>query len=391
MGLSATPPVSASTRATVPFSGWALYLTIDLDRACPGLLAATFRFGVQRRQAFFLVLAAVQEHGIDKIGSRLRHPELAPEFRDLEDMALLGRAVVLLRRPRDLVRAVFGRSPDGLLGALARFGPDPIGEADTYIELARLFFSSDPADRRRAKVVGQIDGSLVGAHFRIVSLLDPALLHPAMVKLLRDEEQVAQIHHALAYVRAHCSRASDDAIRASLGRLRPDGRWSDLIRTWAARFDRLPCSLDTKGDPTLVVLDSADALISAGRRYRDCLGSKIFDTLLGCVLFVEYRPEAPVEPGLICELRRTTQGYVLEGLFARENRRVRADRACIVRGKLAACGVAILDHGPGDWKVLNATARALGIVNFDEPDNDRWGDEVLEVAAGLQQILDEAA
>ncbi|MGH1570880.1 hypothetical protein ACRAWG_09655 [Methylobacterium sp. P31] len=390
MARSATPVVSTRSQIAI-FSQWVLDLSIDLDFACPGFIAATLRFGIQRRQAFFLVLTTVRERGVNEVARRLRHREFAPEFRDLEDVALLGRAVVHLRRPRDLVRAVFGGSPDGLLGALARLGPDPI-EPEQYRELARLFFSSDPADRRRAKVLGQIEGSLVGAHIEVVNLLDPVLLHPAMVKLLRDEEQVAQLHLAFAYVRAHCSRASDDAIRASLGRLKPDGRWSDLIRAWAARFDILPCSLDTGGDPTLNVLGSAAALADAGRRYKNCLATKIHEVLIGSLLFVEYLPEALGQPGLICELRRTTQGYHLEGLFARENRRVRADRACIVRGRLAACGVAILDHGPGEWSVLNATANALGIVDFDEPDlTGGWGDEILEAAEGLQQIFQEAA
>jgi hypothetical protein len=218
------------------------------------------------------------------------------------------------------------------------------------------------------------------------------LLHPALVATIPQTQQVAELHRALAYVRAHCSRATDEAIRASLGRLKPGGHWADLIRYWAARFDRLPCTLDTHGDPTLFVLDSGEALINAGRRYKNCLKTKVHEVLIGTYLFVEYLPEAPGQPGLICELRRTTQGYLLEGIYARENRRVRSDRACIVRGKLAACGVAILDHAPGDWKALDATARALGIVDFDEPDlAGGWGDEMLGAAEGLQRILREAA
>lgn len=381
-----------STRTPTPFSGWALARVIDLDGECSGLLAATFRFGVQRRQALFLILAAIEVHGLDQVAHSLRAPESAPDRHAANAAGIVGHALLQLRRPRDLIRAVLGGSPDGLVGALSRLGPEPIGEPDAYLELARLFFSTDLADRRRVRVLGQISGGLAGAQIKVVCLLDPVLLHPMLVATISEAQQVAELHRALAYIRAHCSRASDEAIRASLSRLRPDGLWPQLIKAWAARFDRLPCTFDTHGDPTLIVLSSASALIDAGRRYENCLKTKIYEVLIGTYLFVEYRPENPGEPGLIAELRRTTQGFVLEGIFARENRRVRSDRACIVRGQLAACGVAILDHAPGDWKALNATARALDLVDFDEPDlAGGWGDEILEATEVLQQIFRDAA
>jgi hypothetical protein len=379
------------SRTPTPFSGWALELAIKLDHDSPGLLAASFCFGRRRRQAMFLVLAAVREHGIKEIARRLRQQELATEFRDLEDAALLGRAVVRLRHPRDLVRAVSGSSPDGLLGALSRLGPDPLKNPDLYHELHRLFASTDPADRRRAKLLGQIEGDLVSAQIEILKILDPILMHTALLSKIHDVEHVADLHHALAYIRRYCSSATEAGIRASLGLLRPEGSRVDLVRAWSKRFDLLPHSLDTSRDPTLVVLGSAAAMNDAGRRYRNCLSSRISDVFLGTHLFAEYQPICGSEPGVIAELRRIERGFFLEGLYGVGNTRVRADRANLVRRKLAACGVALLDHAPASPEMMHAVAGMLGAWPLGVPDNNAWGEEFIHAVTDPERTLDKAA
>ena len=98
------------------------------------------------------------------------------------------------------------------------------------------------------------------------------------------------------------------------------------------------------------------------------------------------------EPGTIAELRHTDRGFVLEGLYAADNRRVPTDRAQIAREKLAACGVALLAHAPGAREPVIAAARLLNEHALAEPDNYvGWGNEVVEATEGLQQILREAA
>jgi hypothetical protein len=62
--------IKTNRRAAVSYSGWALDLTIELDRVCPGLLAASFRFASQRRQAFFLVLALAEILGINEVADQ---------------------------------------------------------------------------------------------------------------------------------------------------------------------------------------------------------------------------------------------------------------------------------------------------------------------------------
>lgn len=373
------------------YSGWALDLTIELDRACPGLLAASFCFGSQRRQALFLVLALAEILGINEVADHLRVAEGMTGITCTAPNTILGEAVLRLRRPRDLVQAVLAK-PIGLLGTLARLGLDPIGEPQVYYELARLFLSRDPVDRRRVKVLGQIGGNLLGAQIDIVSALDPVLLHPALVGCLTEPRQVQQLHSAMTYIRERCSGATDDAIRASLKRLKPGGHRADLVKFWAARFDRPPVELDLRGDPALIVLDSPAALADAGRRYKNCLAARINEVFLGAFVYVEVKSGRCDEPGAIAELRHTDRGFVLEGLYAADNRRVPTDRAQIVRKKLAACGVALLAHAPGDREPVIAAARLLNEHILVEPENYvGWGDEAVEAPEGLRQILQDAA
>ncbi|MGH1589019.1 hypothetical protein ACRBEV_12450 [Methylobacterium phyllosphaerae] len=384
--------IKTHRRAAASYSGWALELAVSLDRESPGLLAASFHFGRQRRQATFLVFALAEILGLDAVAEHLRSAIGMSEFTSSSSVTVLAEAVRRLRRPRDLIRAVLVGPPVGLLGTLARLGDDPIGEPRTYYELARLHLSRDPADRRRVKVLGQIGGNLRGAQIDIVSALDPVLLHPALVSCLTELRQVRELHSALRYIRKRCSGATDDAIRASLKRLKPGGHRADLVKFWAARFDRPPVELDLRGASGMIVLDSPAALADAGRRYKNCLASRINEVFLGTFVFVEVKSGRCDEPGTIAELRHTDRGFVLEGLYAADNRRVPTDRAQIAREKLAACGVALLAHAPGEREPVIAAARLLNEHALAEPDNYvGWGNEIVEVAEGLRQTLDEAA
>ncbi|MGA4555490.1 hypothetical protein [Methylorubrum aminovorans] len=392
MQLPNTASTSATRQHLTPktYSGWTLDRAIILDCACPGLLASTLYFGPARRQAVFLLLASFDWLGQAEIASRFRRVIEDRDAPGQSDEAVIGRAILLLRRPRDLVRALFGSVPDGLVGAMQRLGHDPVGAPETYRELQRLFFSAAAADRRRVKVLGQMAGSFVGAQIEIVSLLDPVLLHPAFVANVYETQQVAELNAALAYVRARCSRATDEAIRSSLARLKPGDHRSTLYKWWTYRFDRLPRSLDTRGDPTLVILGSAAALADAGRRYANCLKSKVGEVYVGHYVYIEYRPAAP-EPGVIAELRVTTQGYLLEGLYARKNCKVRPERAAAVRRALAACGVALYDHAPDEQDMVAAAARVLNYYHFAEPDNTGWGVEFDEPPANDLEQFETAA
>lgn len=380
-----------SSRMPVPFAGWALEFAINLDRDCSGVLAESFSVGAQRRQAIFLIFALAGIMGIDAVADHIRRVEGMSAFRASSAPSVLGQAILRLRRPRDLVRAVLSGPPVGLLGTLARLGHDPIGGPRVYHELARLYLSPDPADRRRVKVLGQIGGNLLGAQIQVVGALDPMLLHPALVQCLYELPQVQELHSALAYIRARCSGATDEAIQASLKRLKPGAHRADLMKFWAMRFDKPAVELDRRGDPALIPLNSAAALADAGRRYKNCLAARTNEVFLGAFAYVEVRFGRCGEPGLVAELRHTDRGFFLEGLYAPDNRRAHPERAQIAREKLAACGVALLAHASGEREPVVAAARLLNEHALIEPDNFAgWGNEMLEVAEGLRETLDEA-
>lgn len=321
-----------------------------------------------------MAMASCDWIGQREVANRLRLAASIIDSPGQIDAATIGQSIMTLRRPRDLIRALFGMVPDGLVGVMQRLGDDPAGEPVTYMELQRLFFSNASDDKRRVKVLSQMSGRLVSDQIEVVSMLDPVLLHPSLVASITEKKQVADLNATMSYIRARCSTATDEAVRASLLRLKPGEHRSILFRWWAHRFDRLPRSLDTQGDPTIVLLETAKQLVSVSRHYGNCLKSKIGDVFVGNYVYVEYRPEAP-EPGVIAELRVTTRGFVLEGLYAAKNRKVRQERAAAVRRKLAACGVALLDHAPDQPEIVAAAAQVLGLYNFAEPDNTGWGVE----------------
>ncbi len=376
MPLSSTASSFVTRKRPAPriYSGWALDRAIILDCACPGLLASTLYYGPARRQAAFMAMASCDWIGQREVANRLRLAASIIDAPGQIDAAIIGQSIMTLRRPRDLIRALFGMVPDGLIGVMQRLGHDPADEPATYMKLQRLFFSNASDDKRRVKVLSQMSGGLVSDQIEVVSMLDLVLLHPSLVASITEKKQVAELNAALSYIRARCSTATDEAVRASLSRLKPGGHRSILFRWWAHRFDRLPRSLDTQGDPTIVLLETAEQFVSASRRYGNCLKSKIGEVFVGNYVYAEYRPEAP-EPGVIAELRVTTRGFVLEGLYAAKNRKVRQERAVAVRRKLAACGVALLDHAPDQRETVAAVAQILGIYNFAEPDNTGWGVE----------------
>lgn len=356
------------------------------------MLAASLRYGTLRRQTLFLVLAAVDGRGLDEVARRLGSFGFGGDPAVVGAATVVGRAIIALRRPRDLVNALLGQVPSGLLGALRRFGDDPLDEPRLYLELVRLCGSEDPADRCRVRCLGQISGDLNGSQVEVISLLDPLLLHPAIVARIYKRAQVAEIEHALTYIRQRCARASDAAIRVSLGRLTPNGHRSDLIKHWAERFDRAPVNPDFNSDPTLVVLDSAAALTEAGRRFKNCLSGKVPEVILGVCAFVEYKPERSDEPSLIIEMRYTTGGYLLEGIYAANNRRVHPARVRTLREKLAGHGILLRAHAPGDPRGVRATANLLNEADLVEPDSvSGWGVEAIDIEGDLEKLLVEAA
>jgi hypothetical protein len=344
-----------------PFSGKYLQVAVDIDAGYPGYLRTALHGSDLVRQTRFAAYAEIVTEDAGALANRLAVVEASPAIRNTEaDQAVIGRALAVLT-PREIVEAIFKIAPDGFVGLLRRLGPDPLPDPALYRKLHRLFASRDPADRARVLVLRQTPGTISHTQIAIVLALDPVLLHPRFARKIETLKEARELNAAFGYVRAHCSAATDEAIRQSISSFPETKIVEAFLRRWARRFDRLPFPLVVH-DPSLVVLDTGAALVDAGRRYDNCLATKVPEVLVGRNLYIEVK--TGTNRDLIAELRRTSRFWVLQMLYQRGNGRVPRDLAAAVRGKLAAHGIAIYDRPSTSVAGLDAAAKMLDIYDW---------------------------
>src|SRR3954468_1456311 len=149
-----------------PFSGWALELACRIDTACPSFLASTFHASSLKRQTIFAALAELDTSKPDDLAARLRAIAPADCTATLDSLAQIGRAL-MVAEAREIVGAVFGWVPDGMIGILARIsGSEPFPKTAGYRDLFRLLDHSE--HRQRAKVLLQIEGKISALKIEIV-------------------------------------------------------------------------------------------------------------------------------------------------------------------------------------------------------------------------------
>ncbi len=354
-------PTGPRKFAARPFSGKYLQVAVDIDASYPGHLRTALHGSDLARQTRFVAYAEIVSGDAAALANRFDGAEASSAIGNTEaDQAVIGRALAALT-PREIVQAIFKTAPDGFLGLLRRLGAEPLPDPALYRELHRLFASRDPADRARVLVLRQSPGTISPTQIAIVLALDPVLLHPRFIHKIETLREARDLTDAFAYIRAHCSSATDEAIQQSVSSFPEHKIVEAFVRRWARRFDRLPFPLKID-DPFLVVLNTGAALVDAGRRYDNCLATKIPEVLVGRNLYVEVRFGAG--RGVIAELRRTSKFWVLQMLHYRGNGRVPQDLAAIVRSKLAAHGVAIYDRPSNSIAGLNAAAKLLDIYDW---------------------------
>jgi hypothetical protein len=290
---------------------------MTLDEVVPSFVAHSYRWGPVKRQAVFFVMTQIHA-GVAVPELALRFAHRAP-FTSTDPFARLGTMLDTLRA-RDIMRAMLGEVPDGLLGTMDRLGHEPMSDPAWYGTLIRLYRPKTPVDRCRTRVLGQIVGKLKGGQIEAVSVLDPVLLHPHVLARLANGTEAQKLNLTVAYVRSRCSTATDVALRQSIERIPADLSLKKWVARWADRFNTLPeTAPDLTPEPTLKLISTGAALADAGRRYRNCLSTKVGEAITGRYAFVEYRPPASDGPGAIAELRYTSRGYVLDGIYARSN------------------------------------------------------------------------
>ncbi len=151
-----------------PFSGWALEAAVALDQAHPGFLAKTLRASDLTRQVRFAALAAVHFEPPSVISERfygISSSGTQPPSTD--PMALIAQRLLDLP-PGQVLQAVFGSCPKGLLGLFARLGDSPISPDRGVYRLAWSLYA-EPQHRQRARLLMRTEGLITAAKLRVVS------------------------------------------------------------------------------------------------------------------------------------------------------------------------------------------------------------------------------
>ena len=237
----------------------------------------------------------------------------------------------------------------GLLGTLARLGPEPLGDWALYRELYRLF--ADPWSERRAHLLRQTSGTICEAGLRIVLGLDPVLLHPHMFAALSTPEQMDQLHGALEIIRATVSAANDENLRASVKEMAPGAEVKTWVEHWLRRMDR-PLAQPPVNDADLVPVYGA-GLETLGRTMRNCAGQHLAGSATGqtCILWVDWPPGAVVKLSRLSDER-----WLVDEIKGASNRRPDPKLVAAICHKLHAAGVLTLAS-------LARTSAVRGLVN----------------------------
>jgi hypothetical protein len=312
-----------------PFSGWALQTICELDASCSHFLSHTLTATDAKRQAIFVAAALIESSGTDPLAEALA---AITGIERHDPFTQIARSLIVLK-PREIVGAVYGSVPDGLLGALTRLGPDPLSRPDLYRSLFDLF--ARPSNRARAKLLRNTARKLTEARIETVLRLDPILLHQPMFDAIRAPDEVDQLHAAIALIQATVAAASDKVLREAVAKLGSGTDIKSWVEGWLAKQDRFLAPPPIQNDPDLIHL-TGSGLIEGARRFRNCLRQKLLHSAAGRNAYYEWTGD----PGAVVELFRLSDGrWVATEMLGAQNTAVNIETARAIRAKLEQHGV----------------------------------------------------
>lgn len=316
-----------------PPLGWATDRLVSLDRLAPGVLARALTASLLRRQAIYAAVATRQ----------IVYGDIAADHESPDDVA--GLAETLLReRGREIIRYAFGSVPDGLAGALEKIGTAPLVRPEAYVALHAIF--GQPGSKNAAdalRYVDAIDDKMLAS----VEVLDTHLVHQNVLTRLNGAVDAKDFSRAMAVAQTVCSRATNEAVANSIARMSASATLPGLIQRWLRRADYEPPH-PIADDNEVRALRTVRDMAEAGRRYQNCLTSKVEDVLASRVAFAEFRGEAILEfrpmahgVGWLFWAAHGPHNNVVSG---RTQRAVEAKMDQIGQPRLAA------DCGDEDWR-----------------------------------------
>jgi hypothetical protein len=350
---------------------WASKLAAHIDIVDPGYFGHVVRLSPGFRQVAFAAMAVavptdfLGPTGIDD------HPaaEDIPNH-NLREMAQAIRT----QSPRRVLIEAYGSCPEGFMGALGKIGP-VAQPKQFYGRLHDLF--TDPGKRQIANVARQFQ-RFDAVALDILGALDPLFLVPRFAEMVTSVQEALDLAEALSIIRQTCSRATDEALDASIRHHR--GSIPQWIERWLSAADRIPFPLHDLGDE-FVPLDSARKMADAGRRYKNCLRSSamIIRVLRGITRFWEH-PRF----GVIVEAQAT--GPAPEWCFASihmpRNGFPSFEIAGEVENHFLSAGFGSLNWEPqaASWEALNRLTRHGTSLA-----------EIEEIDQALEELANEAA
>lgn len=368
-----------------PFGGDHLAAACRLDAALPGYLAASFHACALKRTAQFIACAETDFDRPHTMAARLA--AISPtDISAADPLAQIAKALILLR-PAQIIQAVYGTVPPGLIGLLARFGHDPLRHPGDYRLAFELFSRSE--HRARAKLLGQIEGTVTAKAVRIIARIDPIFLRPHVLERVRSETALEALHEALALIRRLVPSATDAALMESLDHLSPRDRdLSKWIEGWLRKSERLlvtpPIPVD---DPDLRLIPLKD-LDEVGRKLGNCLGSRIAYGALGCRLHYEWGRD---QTAAAVELRALSGGaWVIEQIRGTYNQPVSSDAMRAIRAKFSSYGV-LSYVAPGLGRAGSRLASLLRAYDLADTDADEEFDDAVDgIVEELTDLMEDA-
>ena len=258
--------------------GFSTNALVELDDEMPGIIARVLTAAPARRQAILAALAAYEM----KAGIFEASDELLP---------MSFAEVVRHGRVADILRMTFGDVPEGFPGLLERIGERPLDRPGDYLALHQMLARNDvrAADALRGA------GRITRRKLEVLSSLDPRWHHANALERLDTGAEATTFNAAVEFVQSVCTRASNKAVAEAIALMRPTSTLPRLLDRFMRRADRLPANPVQSGDNELRPLLSMRDYLDVGRKYRNCLASKLSHVAAGRMAIAEFRGECLLE------------------------------------------------------------------------------------------------
>lgn len=258
--------------------GWSTDALVKLDDEVPGILSRVLTAAPARRQAIFAALAAREVNdGLFGRADSLFPPDLAEVLRH-------GRI-------SDILRHAFGQVPQGFPGALERVGERPLDRPEDYLAIRDVLASDD----QRAATALRSGGKITRAKMRVMAALDPRWLHANTLSRIDSPVEANAFNHAVAFVQSVNTNSTEEAVAEAIARMNPTSTLPRLLQRMLHRADRLPPHPVSVEDKELRPLLTVNHHLQVGRRYRNCVSSKVPEVAAGRMALAEFRGEVLLE------------------------------------------------------------------------------------------------